>query len=290
MPTDCIVCAGPMQRHRHDWLRRCDDCGFLAATLPTAMNTGNQALHEGRRSEALVRIRRSNSAVVLDRLAEAGLAAGGRILDVGCGHGWFLEQALARGYRAVGIEPDQAIAAEARRRASEILPGCFPEALAGDERFDAIVFNDVFEHLPNPVAALAAVRQHLRPRGLLALCLPLATGALYRAADLLDRLGVGSPLERLWQRGFPSPHLAYFTSPQLARLAKSLDFGERLRTSLPAVRLAGLWQRLRYDRTRSALAAAAAFVPLLIGIPLLRLLPPDLGLQVFTVMGADHGA
>ncbi|HEX6137905.1 MAG TPA: class I SAM-dependent methyltransferase, partial [Casimicrobiaceae bacterium] len=121
-------------------------------------------LREEQREAALEPLRRRNFETVLERLAACG-AVRGELLDVGCAHGWFLDAARRRGYVASGIEPDAAIAAQAVRRGHTVTHGRFPQALPAGVRFDVIVFNDVFEHLPDPRGALGAVHAALRPGG-----------------------------------------------------------------------------------------------------------------------------
>jgi SAM-dependent methyltransferase len=277
----CVVCGAPMAPGRRDWLWRCAACGFLASTLTVRVNTSASAIDEPTRAAALHALRRRNFERVLDAMAGAGLAPGARVLDVGCGHGWFVRAASARGYAAAGLEPDEAIAADARRDGAAVRSGFFPDALGPGERFDAIVFNDVFEHLPDPPGALRAVRDRLSASGQLIVNLPVATGIFYRVACRLDRVGIGGPFGRMWQQAFPSPHLSYFTQAQLARLAARCGFVERLRATLPSLESAGLWARLRYDRTASPIGAAAMWIALRAVLPILAALPADIGLQIF---------
>ena len=163
----------------------------------------------------------------------------------------------------------------------EVRTGLFPAVLREGERFDAITFNDVFEHLPDVSAALRSCMDALTPGGLLAINLPDARGPFYRAARLLARAGIRGPLERLWQNRFPSPHLAYFTAPLLRRLAARHGFHPIYGSALPSVAVRGLWPRLRYDRNASLLASAVVFTGTCALVPLLPLLPPDISLEVF---------
>src|SRR5262249_34058548 len=160
----------------------------------------------------------------------------------------FLRAAAESGWSVLGIEPDPEMARLAASGGREVRRGMFPSALKPGERFDAISFNDVFEHLPDVDGALRACANALRPGGLLAINLPDARGPFYRLAHLLARAGVRGPLERLWQKGFASPHLSYFTAPLLRRLVTRHGFQPVHASSLPSVSLAGLWSRLRYDR------------------------------------------
>jgi SAM-dependent methyltransferase len=267
---------------RQAWLRRCQRCGFLASTLVAHVNASDSAIDECARARALQTLRRGNFERVLDALATAGLRARGRILDVGCAHGWFIEAARARGYDAAGLEPDDAVADAARRHGTPVRSGFFPEALEPGECFDAIVFNDVFEHLPHPERAMRAIRGRLAPGGLVAINLPIASGVFYRAASVLDHIGMHGPFDRMWQRGFPSPHVSYFTQATLAALAASCGMEERWRGFLPSLEASGLWARLRYDRGAGLLMSALIWSILRTVSPVLSSMPPDIGLQIFT--------
>lgn len=89
------------------------------------------------------------------------------LLEIGCGSGFFMEEALARGFWDVwGIEPSQSAAAQAtpRLRGRIVLdvlrPGVFP-----DNSFDVICMFQVFDHLPDPNTALDVCRRLLKPGG-----------------------------------------------------------------------------------------------------------------------------
>lgn len=84
-----------------------------------------------------------------------------------------------------------------------------------DAGYDAIVFNDVFEHLPDPVAAIVEVERRLEPGGLAVLNLPSSDGAVFRLARCLHRFGLVGIYERLWQKGLASPHITYFNQSNL---------------------------------------------------------------------------
>jgi SAM-dependent methyltransferase len=279
--STCIICGNANIRYRHNWLFRCTACGFLSSALETRINLASAQIDEQKREYALNNLRRRNFESILDWLAETGLKKSALILEVGCGHGWFLAAARRRGYQAVGIEPDVNIAAMAQANGAAVRTGYFPGAIVPGEKFDAIVFNDVFEHLTDPASALSQVESSLAPSGLVAINLPLATGFIYRFADILDRVRCHGPLGRMWQLGFPSPHRSYFSAAQLSALAERHGFKECVRRSLPSLTVSGLWQRLRYDPTQSIVVAAMMWPFLVVFTPLLRFLPADIGVQIF---------
>jgi len=112
-----------------------------------------------------------------------------RILDVGCGAGGALAGIARRNERRItGIELDARAAVAARRRCDRVVEGDLRDVLprlAGEgERFDAIVFADVLEHLEETVEALAAARRSAAPGALLLVSVP-NVGHLSLARDLL---------------------------------------------------------------------------------------------------------
>ena len=112
-----------------------------------------------------------------------------RILDVGCGSAGALSALARRGERRVtGIEREPRLAAAARRRCDRVLEAdlhdALPELAAAGERFDAVVFADVLEHLEDPIAALGAGLRVAAPAARLIVSVP-NVGHLSIVRDLL---------------------------------------------------------------------------------------------------------
>lgn len=287
MPNhSCPVCSFDLQPHIVAWVLKCPSCGFRQSTL--AVDTGGiergvEAVDEDVRREGLDALRRENFESILNILARLAPPPS-RLLEVGSAHGWFLRAALARGYVASGIEPDSVVVARLPPEiASRTATGFFPRALTEREPFDAIVFNDVFEHVPDVEAVLVACRAHLPKGGTLVLNLPYASGVFYRTSELLARLGRLGPFERMWQRHFPSPHLSYFEPATLQRLCAKHGFVEKERRVLKTLRVRGLWERLSCDQTMSRSAAAITWATTAVAAPFLSALPADVGVQFFSL-------
>jgi 2-polyprenyl-3-methyl-5-hydroxy-6-metoxy-1,4-benzoquinol methylase len=137
-----------------------------------------------------------------------------RLLDVGAAAGFFVEQARAAGYDAVGIEPSTWASAYARDELHQPIETGTLEARAYDAAsFDVVTLWEVIEHVPDPRAFLAEIARVLKPGGTLAFSTPDA-GSL--AARLSGRRWLG------WQK--VPEHLWFFDEPALRRLLAEAGF------------------------------------------------------------------
>lgn len=100
----------------------------------------------------------------------------GKVLDVGCGDGGFLELAQRAGWSGVGFDYEKRMIALGRARGVEVHAEefeAFCRSRAAGE-FDAVTLFDVLEHTPEPLALLALVAPLVKAGGHLALTLPNA--------------------------------------------------------------------------------------------------------------------
>lgn len=106
-------------------------------------------------------------AAILGALA---LAPDDRLLDVGCGGGLLLRDALATGAAATGLDHSEAMVRLARERApgATVVHGDAEALPFGDGAFTAVAMSVVFFFLPRPVDALVECRRVLAPGGRLA--------------------------------------------------------------------------------------------------------------------------
>lgn len=103
-----------------------------------------------------------------------GLAAGGRVLEVGCGRGVALPglARLLRPSRLAGLDLEPALLAEARARldaegvAAELVPGDVRGMPFPDAAFDLVVDFGTCYHVARPAAALTEIARVLAPGGL----------------------------------------------------------------------------------------------------------------------------
>jgi SAM-dependent methyltransferase len=278
----CPACGGPLKARLESWLLCCSACGLWRSTLGSEDRLQeSRALDESLRVSGLASLRDENYRRTLDVLRRLGPLEGKRLLDVGCAYGWFLQAARAAGMVPAGLEPDPEIAAEAAREGLPVWVGYFPSAVPPGEAFDVIIFSDVLEHIYDLDGILAACHRLLQPGGLLVVSAPDSRGALFRASGVLARLGRKGLLDRLWHKGYPSPHLSYFNADNLAWLMHRHGFEPQVKGSLRSLQIRGLWSRLHMDRRPSPLSLAS-YLALAATLPVLNhLLPSDQLLGVY---------
>jgi ubiquinone/menaquinone biosynthesis C-methylase UbiE len=166
-------------------------------------------------------------------LDEAGLCAGMRVLDVGCGLGdvaMLAAQIVGPRGEVTAIDSDPAMLTAAQERAERRrLRVRFVEAdlmsLDLEEApFDAVLGRLILMHVPDPVAAVRAAAGHVRPGGIVAFQdfttsatrvhppLPKTQAALDRISETFERVGAdahgGDNLRTTFlSAGLPEPEL-----------------------------------------------------------------------------------
>ena len=106
-------------------------------------------------------------------LIEETIPVSGRLLDVGCGYGFFLEAMASRGWRVEGIEISATGLSYAREKLGlEVADKPLPRPDWPDGCFDVITLFYVIEHLQDPRVVLEEAWRLLRPGGVLLLRWP----------------------------------------------------------------------------------------------------------------------
>ena len=98
---------------------------------------------------------------------------GGKLLDVGCGTGDFLDIARRAGFQVTGVEFAGPAAEYARdQRGLDVRLGTLREANLPEATYDAVTLWHVLEHVPDPVTTLQDVLRMLVPVGVLVVQVP----------------------------------------------------------------------------------------------------------------------
>lgn len=104
----------------------------------------------------------------------------GRMLEIGCASGAFMNQMAEKGWVVEGIEFSPQAAANARALGYPVYAGTLEMAPDPLESYDLVVGWMVFEHLHNPILAVQKVYNWVKPRGWLVLSVPNAQSVQFK--------------------------------------------------------------------------------------------------------------
>lgn len=161
----------------------CGACGHLFSSKPVDQDYDGY-FGEEVGPEAVRAAMRSHERLYADFLAEVlPKKHTGKLLDVGCGYGFFVKAMLEKtAWQAWGIETSAAAVtiAEKELGLETVVHGAV-ETAELPAPFDVITMFDVLEHVPDPDRLLAAVKRLLVPGGLLFIHTPNAAIQLIKA-------------------------------------------------------------------------------------------------------------
>lgn len=223
----CDLCGSAARKILYDkspfQITKCAECGLvyvsprlIAASLKEKVY--DEAYFDAGRGYGLAdhfgegRREAARRARVILRWVESR-AKRGKLLDVGCAGGFFLDEARRAGWEVSGVELAAPAAAHARDVLGlDVFEGEITVAPFRDEFFDVITMLDVVEHLPSPSAGLKKAHALLKSGGMLFAITP--------NFDSLSRL---SHREN-WGLLEPEHHLYYFTRKTLGETASGAGF------------------------------------------------------------------
>jgi len=205
------------------------------------------------------------------RILAESLPQRGRLLDVGCADGYFLQLAQAEGWEVAGVEISEPMAREASKRLGVPVVTSVDKLPPG--AYDAVTLWEVVEHFPDPVAQLQRLAAFLRPGGILMLSTPNAghwqamrepeAWSAYRPPAHLVLFTAGSLKMALEKAGFspiriwkvsPLPPLPGWVRRITAPIARALADGSAQPWGLAlylwrAVRFLGwMWQKIAFPQ------------------------------------------
>ncbi|MGD9271296.1 MAG: class I SAM-dependent methyltransferase [Syntrophobacterales bacterium] len=179
--TSCFLCQGsefrPFIREGQWQYVRCLNCSliFLEPQPSSSFFQDHYQSYLPVHPHEIKRWRRLMAQVFAKsgKLIEQIMPVPGRLLDVGCGYGFFLEEMVQRGWQAEGIEISATGRGYAREKLELNVSGRpLPRPDWQDNCYDVVTLFYVIEHLPDPKGVLREIHRLLRPGGLLLLRWP----------------------------------------------------------------------------------------------------------------------
>lgn len=199
--TACPLCGG--FRFHHEVTARdphygnpgtfriaeCDDCGMhFLNPMPTkeylsSAYPDNYYAHAPGGSKSMTRRIKKILRILLcfrQNTKDPKFSHPGRVLDVGCGYGFFLAPMKEKGWAVYGVEPDAVAAERGRRNGIDIFAGFIDQANYPSGYFDYVRSNHSFEHVHNPKEVLREMRRVIKPTGYLFIGVPNVKGLMAR--------------------------------------------------------------------------------------------------------------
>jgi SAM-dependent methyltransferase len=160
-------------------------------------------------------LKQASAALFLDDILGLEKHRPGRLLEIGCAHGDFLQVAQQRRFEIHGVEysPDAVNVANRRLGRSCVQQGTAESANLPKNYFDVVFLSDVIEHVRNPKRFITALRDSLKLGGLIYIATP--------STDSWSRKLMG----RHWME-YKLEHLFYFNRRSLAELLQDNGFSE----------------------------------------------------------------
>jgi SAM-dependent methyltransferase len=145
---------------------------------------------------------------------------GMRLLEIGPGHGYMLQEAKRYGFDITGLEYSVHATETANKNLSGdyVRTGMLETSAASLGTFDVIVLSDLIEHVRDPRRFLFQAFEILKPGGMISI-------ATISTESLTARL-----LGRYWMEYKPE-HLFYFNESNIVTLLKAVGFEETKVTS-----------------------------------------------------------
>jgi 2-polyprenyl-3-methyl-5-hydroxy-6-metoxy-1,4-benzoquinol methylase len=185
----------------------------------------------------------------------------GRLLDVGCATGFFLDLARSQGWEVIGSEVSEFSAHYARERFGlDVRLGTLRQLGLDAASFDAVTMWDVIEHVVDPLAELQEVRRILRPQGILSIITP-------DAGSWMARL-----LGRRWEEfRRVREHIYFFSRRTMADMLRKAGLDVvRTESADKVFYLGPAIQRLKYYTWDGAVTSAAARLVYKLGLDKMR--------------------
>lgn len=217
----CPICASTARFHcRKESARyyRCAPCGTIFQyPMPTAEAMAQYVDREYASGPYKEYVRARDLKLLTFRKRARQIVARqpvGRLLDVGCACGYFVEAAVEVGLDASGLELSPVAIASSQDYVR-------PRLMQGDvnhlvrqklDRFDVVTAFDIVEHVFEPLQFLESLTPLLRPGGLLVLSTP-DTGHLLRAL-----------MGREWPMLQPMQHTVLFSGKSLTMALERVGF------------------------------------------------------------------
>lgn len=96
----------------------------------------------------------------------------GKLIDIGCGTGEFLNYMKQKGYDTIGIEPSEIAYKKSKDKGLDVYKTNLLEFYSNNEKFDIINMTNVLEHIPEPTNVIEVCKKMLNKNGIIRIKVP----------------------------------------------------------------------------------------------------------------------
>jgi SAM-dependent methyltransferase len=271
----CPICNHPSPKLKYDLsfdVYECEHCGYQFCRDAVFDKSFLSSLDEASRYNALKGLRYDNFQKVIEAIQKYKTHSFAGI-EIGSGHGWFLEMCKDSNIECEGIEPETHFNDNYKKAGVHVINGFYPDVVPINTTYNFIAFNDVFEHLPSVGEVMKVNHSLLKPDGILIISLPVQSGLVYFLSKIAYRFGVKSLLNRMWQFNFHSPHLSYFTKKNIVDLAEKNGFQKVESFPLKTINISEVSDRVSQDNSQGAFSRFVSIAGAITLYPFFQLFP-----------------
>lgn len=148
----------------------------------------------------------------------------GSFLDIGCGEGFVLEEALKYGYKPYGLDIAGNLHQSLDRSNIQFFKGNIFKANYPENHFSAIYMDSVLEHVDDPISILKEMYRILKPEGIIFTIVPNEDSLINDTKNLLYTLMLQKSKYGRIKPFVPPYHINGFNKKSLAYAIQSVGF------------------------------------------------------------------
>lgn len=210
----CLICNSSslenLEVYKHAYLVKCKTCKFIFSKKKPSLKELIDHYDGYSRNDYLSPITIIRYNELLDKFEKFKKTK--KLLDVGCGIGYFLEVATKRGWEVYGTEYTEDAINICKSKGINVQKGKLQPQNYQIEQFDVITSFEVIEHINNPIEEITNFYKILRKGGLVYLTTP--------NFNSISRYYLKSNYNIIT---YPE-HLTYYTPKTIKHLFKKLNF------------------------------------------------------------------
>jgi len=182
-------------------LKQCTSCKFVFVDPLPSIET-QEKYYEESHTKGLYRIHSDDDKILREKLNHyrfneiSKYSHDGKVLDVGCAAGFFLDQAKKSGLSCFGVELSNEAAQKAKKNHNNIFVGKLEDAKYENLFFDIVTMYDIIEHVTDINSTIREIHRITKPNGLIVISTPDISS--WHAKVMGKNWGMITPFEHLY--------------------------------------------------------------------------------------------